>query len=112
MCKLSNYFHILFYLGAITSCGSLGKICGGYQTTTKNDVISKTVTGLEHSSTYLISLDYVKIDNWDKDEKGFVSLNGVDCWVKVLGEEYLTDVNQCGKGTTEEVKNMLKSKLS
>ena len=66
-------------------------------------MISKTVTGLEHSSTYMVSLDYVKIDNWDEDEKGYVSLNGADCWVKNLGEELSTDVDQCGSGATEEV---------
>ena len=47
----------------ITTCGSLGKICGGYNTKAKSHDIKKTYTSLP-SGMYEISLDFIKIDSW------------------------------------------------
>ena len=47
----------------ITSCGSLGNICGGFNTKGKSHDIKKTFTKLP-AGTYTISLDFIKIDSW------------------------------------------------
>ena len=47
----------------ITTCGSLGKICGGYNTKAKSHDIKKTYKDLP-SGMYEISLDFIKIDSW------------------------------------------------
>ena len=48
---------------AITNCGSLGKICGGYNTKAKSHDIKKTYKNLPAGS-YTVSLDFIKIDSW------------------------------------------------
>ena len=51
--------------GEITTCGSLGKICGGYDTKGRNDdiVFSHLVpAGDDH--TYYVTMDFIKIDGW------------------------------------------------
>ena len=47
----------------ITNCGSLGNICGGYNTKAKSHDIKKTFTNLD-AGTYEVSLDFIKIDSW------------------------------------------------
>ena len=47
----------------ITICGSLGKICGGYNTKAKSHDIKKTYKNLP-AGTYEVSLDFIKIDSW------------------------------------------------
>ena len=47
----------------ITSCGSLGNICGGFNTKAKSHDIKKTYKGLP-AGTYTVSLDFIKIDSW------------------------------------------------
>ena len=47
----------------ITNCGSLGKICGGYNTKAKSHDIKRTYKGLP-AGTYEVSLDFIKIDSW------------------------------------------------
>ena len=47
----------------ITNCGSLGKICGGYNTKAKSHDIKKTYKDLPAGS-YTVSLDFIKIDSW------------------------------------------------
>ena len=47
----------------ITNCGSLGKICGGYNTKAKSHDIKKTYKNLP-DGTYTVSLDFIKIDSW------------------------------------------------
>ena len=48
--------------GAITSCGKFGNVCGGYNTKAKGHDIKKTFEVPE--GTYLVSLDFIKIDSW------------------------------------------------
>merc|ERR1712048_1488649 len=66
----------------ITNCGSLGKICGGYNTKAKSHDIKKTYKDLP-DGTYTISLDFIKIDSWD-NENAYVQVNGKTCWQKKL----------------------------
>ena len=47
----------------ITNCGSLRKICGGYNTKVKSYDIKKTYKNLP-AGKYKISLDFIKIDSW------------------------------------------------
>ena len=47
----------------ITNCGSLDKICGGYNTKAKSHDIKKTYKNLP-AGTYQIPLDFIKIDSW------------------------------------------------
>merc|ERR1712019_332675 len=67
---------------AITNCGSLGKICGGYNTKAKSHDIKKTYKDLP-AGTYEVSLDFIKIDSWD-NEAAIVQVNGKTCWEKKL----------------------------
>ena len=46
----------------ITDCGSLGKICGGYNTKAKSHDIKKTY--YLPKGKYTVSLDFIKIDSW------------------------------------------------
>merc|ERR1711937_644577 len=66
----------------ITDCGSLGKICGGYNTKAKSHDIKKTFKDLP-AGKYKISLDFIKIDSWD-NENAIVQVNGKTCWQKKL----------------------------
>ena len=47
----------------ITTCGTFGKICGGYNTKAKSHDIKKTYKNLP-DGTYEVSLDFIKIDSW------------------------------------------------
>ena len=54
-----------FTCGRETTCGSFGKICGGYDTKGRNDDISLTIpapAGDEY--TYYVTMDFIKIDDW------------------------------------------------
>merc|ERR1712025_262489 len=66
----------------ITSCGSLGNICGGFNTKAKSHDIKKTFKNLP-AGTYTVSLDFIKIDSWD-NEAAIVQVNGKTCWTKKL----------------------------
>merc|ERR1712159_240161 len=66
----------------ITSCGSYGNICGGYNTKAKSHDIKKTYKNLP-AGKYKISLDFIKIDSWD-NEYAYVQVNGKTCWQKKL----------------------------
>merc|ERR1712025_229459 len=66
----------------ITSCGSYGNICGGFNTKAKSHDIKKTFTNLP-AGKYKISLDFIKIDSWD-NEAAIVQVNGKTCWQKKL----------------------------
>merc|ERR1712048_1364704 len=68
--------------GKVTNCGSLGSVCGGYNTKGKSHFINKTFKDLP-AGNYKISLDFIKIDSWDK-EKAFVKVNGKQCWTKTF----------------------------
>ena len=46
----------------ITTCGSLGKICGGYNTKAKSHEIKKTYK--VDPGKYTIIFDFIKIDSW------------------------------------------------
>ena len=47
----------------ITTYGSLGKICGGYNSKAKSHDIKKTYTSLP-SGLYQVSLGFIKVDSW------------------------------------------------
>ena len=81
--------------GDITSCGSYGKICGGYNTKGAGATIEKTYVGLQ-PGLYSISLDVIKIDSWD-NEKAYVHINGQQAWTKTYGIGTGPE-NKCGKG--------------
>merc|ERR1712164_116257 len=66
----------------ITSCGSYGNICGGFNTKAKSHDIKKTYKNLP-AGTYTFSLDFIKIDSWD-NEAAIVQVNGKTCWNKKL----------------------------
>ena len=54
-----------FTCGRLTRCGSLGKICGGYNTKGRNDDIKLTVmVPADNIYTYHVTLDFIKIDSW------------------------------------------------
>ena len=80
--------------GAITECGSFGKICGGFNKKGKNAHIEKKFNGLTVGETYTLELDFIQIDSWDQ-EWAHVLLDGVECWKKNLGFD---GSNQCGNG--------------
>ena len=46
----------------ITTCGSFGKICGGYNTKAKSHEIKKVFK--VDSGKYSIAFDFIKIDSW------------------------------------------------
>ena len=46
----------------ITTCGSFGKICGGYNTKAKSHEIKKTFK--VDAGKYSIAFDFIKIDSW------------------------------------------------
>ena len=46
----------------ITTCGSYGKICGGFNTKAKSHDIKKTFSVVP--GKYSLSLDFIKIDSW------------------------------------------------
>ena len=46
----------------ITTCGSFGKICGGFNTKAKSDEIKKTFN--VSPGMYSVSLDFIRIDSW------------------------------------------------
>ena len=48
--------------GEITTCGSLGKICGGYNVKGTGSDIKKTYR--LPSGTYAVELDFIRIDSW------------------------------------------------
>ena len=48
--------------GAITTCGDIGNICGGYDTAGKDHDITKTFQ--LPAGTYSVDLDFVKVDTW------------------------------------------------
>jgi ABC-type multidrug transport system ATPase subunit len=78
--------------GAITACGTFGKICGGYGQKGKNADIKKRFDGLTIGETYVMELDFIKIDSWD-DEYVHVLFDGVECWSNKFKVE---GANQCG----------------
>merc|ERR1712025_1559032 len=69
----------------VQNCGSLGSVCGGYNTKGKSHDIKKTFTKLPDGN-YKISLDFIKIDSWD-NEKAYVTVNGKQCWTKTFQGE-------------------------
>merc|ERR1712025_1522930 len=69
----------------VQNCGSLGSVCGGYNTKGKSHDIKKTFTKLP-AGNYQISLDFIKIDSWD-NEKAYVTVNGKQCWTKTFQGE-------------------------
>ena len=48
--------------GEITTCGSLGKICGGYGVKGEASDIKKTFA--LPPGNYSVQLDFIKIDSW------------------------------------------------
>ena len=48
--------------GKITTCGSLGSICGGYNVKGKGSDIKKIYS--LPSGTYSVQLDFIRIDSW------------------------------------------------
>merc|ERR1712159_649953 len=64
----------------ITSCGSYGNICGGFNTKAKSHDIKKTFKNLP-AGKYKISLDFIKIDSWD-NEAAIVQVNSKTCFSK------------------------------
>ena len=48
---------------AITTCGQLGQICGGYNIKGTDSDITKTFNDLP-AGTYSVELDFIKIDSW------------------------------------------------
>ncbi len=48
--------------GAITTCGDMGQICGGYNFKGKRSDIKKTFD--LPAGTYSVELDFIKIDSW------------------------------------------------
>ena len=61
--------------GAITTCGSLGKVCGGYGKRGRGSDIRKRFSRLTIGETYTIKLDFIRIDSWDS-EWGYVTFDG------------------------------------
>ena len=54
-----------FTCGRETTCGSFGKICGGYDTKGRNDEIKLDVmVPAGNGFTYYVTLDFIKIDDW------------------------------------------------
>ena len=49
--------------GKVQNCGSLGSVCGGYNTKAKSHFITKKFDKLP-AGNYKISLDFIKIDSW------------------------------------------------
>ena len=48
--------------GKITSCGAFGNVCGGYDVKAKGHEIKKTFMLPE--GTYLVAMDFIRIDTW------------------------------------------------
>ena len=80
--------------GQITSCGSFGNICGGYEVTGKGAVIEKTFTGLK-AGEYLLTFDFIKIDTWDSEQATMTS-NGIRCWSSEKFSASSGPSSQCG----------------
>ena len=49
--------------GKITTCGKFGNICGGYDVKTGGADIQQTFM-LPAGRTYLVTMDFIKIDSW------------------------------------------------
>ena len=83
--------------GAITACGGLGKICGGYGTKGRGESIEKTFTDLS-AGKYILSLDFIKIDGWAW-ERAYVHINGQQAWSQ-SGLAYYSGSGQCGQSSS------------
>ena len=54
-----------FTCDKITTCGSLGKICGGYDTKGSGDeIVFSYMMPAGPEYTYYVTLDFIKIDHW------------------------------------------------
>ena len=58
--------------GKITSCGHYGRICGGYNAKGKGSDIQKTFQ--LPTGTYVVMMDFIKIDSWFVKQVGLVAL--------------------------------------
>eukprot|EP00935_MAST-01C_sp_MAST-1C-sp1_P002276 g2276.t1 len=83
-----------FSCGAITSCGSFGKICGGFMTKgncrsghgqthacgkdREHAFIRKQFNNYP-AGNYQIQLDFIMVDSWD-NERATIKVNGRECW--------------------------------
>jgi predicted outer membrane repeat protein len=98
----TNNFHGWNCVG-ITTCGSWGKICGGYNKLGKNSVLQQTFSGLE-PGTYTVEMDVFFIDSWDHNDRLRVYANGVEVWIS---ENYHYNqgpglVSKCGNNGWKE----------
>jgi len=80
--------------GGLTTCGSFGQICGGYNTKAAGHSIEKTLA-LSTGQTYNVNLDFIKIDSWD-NENAYIDINGVRKYTKNMAYNFGTQ--QCGQG--------------
>ena len=54
-----------FNCGKITRCGSLGKICGGFDTKGRNKpIVFSHMVPAGDQYTYYVTMDFIKIDDW------------------------------------------------
>ena len=81
--------------GAIQSCGTYGKVCGGYNQKGAGDTIEKTYTVT--TGRYLVQIGILKVDSWD-NERAILSINGVECWRSDPYRYFHGPSNQCGGG--------------
>ena len=58
--------------GEITKCGKYGRICGGYNAKGKGSDIQKTFQ--LPTGTYVVTMDFIKIDSWFVKQVGLVAL--------------------------------------
>ena len=80
--------------GAIQSCGTFGKVCGGYNQKGRGETIEKTYT--VPTGRYLVQVGIIKIDSWD-NERAILSINGAQCWQSDPYRYFHGPSNQCGR---------------
>ena len=77
---------------AVTSCGSLGTMIGGYGKLGATDYIEKTLTSLSPHRGVRISANFFKIDQWN-GKKGQLYIDGALSWESSVyhGEPAISD---------------------
>ena len=63
----------------ITSCGTFGRILGGYNVFGSGATVQSIFAGLTPHSTAKITFDFLRLDSWD-GEYAYLQVNGTSVW--------------------------------